>query len=156
MTAVALDTNILVAVVDATDTWHARAVDLSEQIANPRIDQVVFDLVYLEAVTVLARRASERTDTVGLPSLLAALESLIPFDEVTWLSTSVPRLASAAIDLVVTSGGRLNVNDALVALACRELGLSNLLSFDADFDEVPWLTRLASPEAVHAATESAG
>ena len=38
--------------------------------------------------------------------------------------------------------GRLNFNDALIVVACRELGIDTLLSFDADFDAIPNLTRL--------------
>ena len=38
--------------------------------------------------------------------------------------------------------------DALIALACRERGISAIASFDADFDQVPWLKRIAQPEDI--------
>lgn len=51
-----------------------------------------------------------------------------------------------------TSKGELNFNDALIALACRERGITLIASFDPDFDHVPWLKRVAQPtdvEIVH-------
>jgi hypothetical protein len=33
-------------------------------------------------------------------------------------------------------------HDALIALACQELGVRLLVSFDPDFDHIPWLTRI--------------
>jgi predicted nucleic acid-binding protein len=39
----------------------------------------------------------------------------------------------------------LNFNDALLALACRERNIPAIASFDADFDQVSWLRRLATP-----------
>lgn len=35
---------------------------------------------------------------------------------------------------------------ALIALACREWEIPALVSFDADFDQLPWLKRLATPD----------
>ncbi|MBM4087139.1 MAG: hypothetical protein FJ272_20305, partial [Planctomycetes bacterium] len=54
------------------------------------------------------------------------------------------------IDLVRQSEGRLNFNDAFIALVMREQGLRYLLSFDADFDTLPWLTRIGSVESLEA------
>ena len=51
-----------------------------------------------------------------------------------------------------SSGGALNFNDALIALACRERGIPAIASFDADFDQVSWLQRLARPEDVPSAS----
>jgi predicted nucleic acid-binding protein len=35
-----------------------------------------------------------------------------------------------------SSGGELNFNNALIALACRERNIPAIVSFDADFDNV--------------------
>jgi predicted nucleic acid-binding protein len=32
-----------------------------------------------------------------------------------------------------------------MALLCREQGIDEIASFDRDFDELPWLTRVADP-----------
>ena len=56
-------------------------------------------------------------------------------------ATAAIRSAISA-NLVQHTKGRLNFNDALIVVACRELGINTLLSFDADFDTIPDLTRL--------------
>jgi predicted nucleic acid-binding protein len=52
------------------------------------------------------------------------------------------------MEIVIDSSGTLNFNDALIALACRERGIPAIASFDADFDQVPWLRRLARPQVL--------
>ena len=66
-------------------------------------------------------------------------------DTITWVLPDVPRLYAKVIGLMQSSGGELNFNDALIALACRERDISAIASFDADFDQVSWLHRLATP-----------
>ncbi len=52
------------------------------------------------------------------------------------------------VALVEQTGGELNFNDTLIALACGERGIDYLASFDADFDRVAWLKRIARPDQV--------
>jgi predicted nucleic acid-binding protein len=49
------------------------------------------------------------------------------------------------LSLIQTSSGELNFNDALIALVCRERDIPAIASFDADFDQVAWLKRIAAP-----------
>jgi len=46
--------------------------------------------------------------------------------------------------LVHSSSGKLNFHDALIALTCQERDIPAIASFDADFDSIAWLTRIAS------------
>lgn len=55
-----------------------------------------------------------------------------------------PRLYPEIIALVREHGGLLNFHDALIALACLELGIESIASFDSGFDLVPWLRRLSN------------
>jgi len=54
-------------------------------------------------------------------------------------------LYDQVLALVEQSSGELNFNDALLALSCRNRGIPWVASFDADFDTVAWLKRLATP-----------
>jgi predicted nucleic acid-binding protein len=67
-----------------------------------------------------------------------------------WILPDVPRLYPAALDLIRSSAGALNFNDALIALACQERGIPAIASFDEDFDQVAWLRRLAGPVDIRA------
>ena len=63
----------------------------------------------------------------------------------------VPRLYPHVLDLIRASSGELNFNDALIAIACRERDIPGIASFDADFDHVTWLQRVAEPADVDSA-----
>ena len=78
--------------------------------------------------------------------LLDRLNDQGPAEAITWILPDVPRLYPEVLNLIRSSSGELNFNDALIALACRERGIPAIGSFDADFDQVPWLYRLARPE----------
>jgi predicted nucleic acid-binding protein len=56
----------------------------------------------------------------------------------------LPHLYDDVVALVEQTGGEMNFNDALIALSCRKWRISFLASFDADFDRVSWLKRVAS------------
>ena len=50
---------------------------------------------------------------------------------------------------------QLNFHDALIALACRQLGVRFLASFDRDFDQVSWLERIERPTDLQTTREEA-
>ena len=54
----------------------------------------------------------------------------------------VTAIYSKIIELTKETEGKLNFHDALIALFVRNAGLEYVASFDADFDEIAWCTRL--------------
>lgn len=79
----------------------------------------------------------------------------VPPEAITWLSAETQRLYDQVIALVHNTSGELNFHDALIALGCRELGIAIIASFDRDFDQVTWLTRVETPAAVMTAFRQA-
>jgi predicted nucleic acid-binding protein len=150
---VVIDTNVLVALVDAHDALHAQAQALCEALVAHEGLLVYYDVVMNEAISVLARRAHEQRRTRQFTALLDALLRQVPAEVIVWLSSETPRLYSQVIDLVRTTAGALNFHDALIALGCRLLGVEILASFDPDFDRIDWLTRVSTPTSVTAAFE---
>jgi len=80
--------------------------------------------------------------------LLDTLTHQVPPEVITWISAETQRLYDQVIALVRNTSGSLNFHDAMIALGCRELGISIIVSFDRDFDQVTWLTRVETPDAV--------
>lgn len=150
-----IDTNVLVALVDSHDHWHASAQALREALQARAADLVYFDLVLNEAISVLARRAHEQGRSAHFPDVLDTLTHQVPLDAITWLSAETQGLYDQVIALVRSTTGTLNFHDALIALGCRELGIAIIASFDRDFDQITWLTRVETPEAVMAAFKPA-
>ena len=85
---VVIDTNILVALVDRLDKWHASAEALREAFKAKNAGLVYFDPVINEAFSVLARRAQEqRRSRQEVSGLLGTLTHLVPKEAITWVSS---------------------------------------------------------------------
>ena len=97
---------------------------------------------------MLARRTREQRRPEQFDALLDQLARLIPAGDITWVSGEIQRLYDQVVELVRSSAGELNFHDALIALICREQGVSVLVSFDQDFDQVDWLARVDSAAEV--------
>jgi len=145
---VALDTSILVGLVDSRDIWHPAAINLRDALKGAQSQMVYFDCVISEVINVLARRAKERKRSSEFTELLTQLMSQAPEASIIWISTETRRFYPEIIGLVRDSMGALNFNDTLVALGCRELGIECIATFDSDFDSIAWLKRLSSPNDI--------
>jgi len=138
----AIDSNVLVALIDGRDKWHGEAQALLAVLKGRDTGPVYFDCVLNETISVLARRAEEQGRLAQFPMLLSLLLSKVPKEIVVWISGETQRLYDDIVDLVRESTGKLNFHDALIALSCRELGIKTIASFDEDFDDVLWLRRV--------------
>ena len=148
MAIVAIDTNVLVGLLDERDKWHDTAVGIRDALDRVGAELVYFDCVLNEAISVLARRTHEQRRPEQFDLLLDQLARLIPVRDITWVSGEIQRLYNEVVGLVRSSAGELNFHDALMALICRGRGISVLVSFDQDFDQIDWLTRVGSASEV--------
>jgi len=139
---VAIDASVLVGLINPRDLWHDQALALRNALLASGVELLYFDCV------AAARRLHEKGLSAEVEALLDRLSDQVPGDTLTWILPDVPRLYPEAFDLIRSSWGALNFNDALIALACRERNIPAIASFDADFDEISWLRRLACPEDV--------
>ena len=151
---VVLDTSVLVALVDSRDKWHSVAIAIRDALKTRRIGLIYLDPVINETVSVLARRLQEQRRTHSFGALLDIVEGLAPPERITWVSGMAQRLYPQVMTLVREQDGTLNYHDALIALACRELGFQDIASFDAGFDRLHWLVRLEQPDDVRTAAQS--
>ena len=140
---VAIDSSVLVALLDQRDLWHVKAQTLYNALLEAEITPVYFDCVTAEAVSATVRRLHEQGRAAQVPVLLGRLNTQAPHETLTWIFPDVPRLYPQVLELIRSSSGELNFNDALIALACREREIPAIASFDAGFDQVAWLERLA-------------
>jgi predicted nucleic acid-binding protein len=148
MTMAVIDANVLVGLLDDHDKWHGAAVSIRDALNQADVKLIYFDCVINEMISVLIRRIYEQRRLEQLDTLLDQRARLIPVSDMTWISGASQRLYDQVLDLVRTSHGTLNFHDNLIALLCREQGLSVLVSFDQDFDQINWLTRVSSAAEV--------
>jgi predicted nucleic acid-binding protein len=142
---IVLDSNVLVALISDRDSLHAKADELIRAFQGAQVELVYLDCVMSETLSVLGRRAEEQNRAAEFPALVDRLSALAPEANIVWLSANSRRLYAEVVALMRLSSGRLNFNDCLIALGCRELGLNALASFDPDFDSVSWLSRIGDP-----------
>jgi predicted nucleic acid-binding protein len=146
--AVALGTTFITGLIDEKDVWHSSAHALLPLLDTGVQVLVVFDCVMVEVVSILARRTHEKRRTAELSALLARLRADFPARALTWLYADLAERYDEVVAMVEQSNGELNFNDALIALACRERRIDYLASFDADFDQIRWLKRIAQPSDI--------
>jgi predicted nucleic acid-binding protein len=103
---------------------------------------VYFDRVFNETVGVLGRRTEEQKRPEQFDRLLDGLLAMVPPTNITWIAGAAQQWFPEIIRLCRENHGALNFHDALITLACQELEMHLLVSFDPDFDRIPWLTRL--------------
>ena len=145
---IVVDSSVLVGMLVPNDVWHDRTIELWATIEANGHSAVVLDCAAAESISVAVRRLHEKGLAADVPSLLDSLDVHIPYDTITWILSDARRLYFEILDLVRSSSGELNFNDALIALTCRERGIPAIASFDADFDRIPWLKRIARPEDI--------
>jgi len=140
-----MDSSVVVAALLEFDALHGRAFALWNAIKAGKHIPVYTDCVASETISVAARRFEERGRGKEIGSFLDRYLEHIPMADIVWVLQDTQRLYPDILDLVRSSRGALNFNDALIALVCRESGIPAIASFDADFDQLPWLRRLAQP-----------
>ena len=148
MNKAAIDTNVLVAIIDARDTWHPKASALLDAVDRSHIEIIWLDCVLNETISVLARRAEEQNRSEQIPALLHSILQMITPEKITWVSSEIHNLYEDVVDLIRESGGKLNFHDALIALFCRASGIEMIRTFDKDFDSIPWLRRVEKPDDI--------
>ena len=108
---------------------------------------IYFDCVINETISVLARRAKEEQKRADqFAALLDKLMQHVPDETITWVSMEVKRLYPEIVGLVRETSGALNFLDALIAVICKEIGDVGIISFDEDFDQIGWLSRVLLPD----------
>ena len=147
---IGLDTSFIIGLLDEKDLWHASALELQAAFRTGGFRPHVFDCVLSEVISTLARRTHEKRREADLKALLEQIKIEFPTKSITWLYPDLPRRFDEVVGLVQQSTGALNFNDALIALSCRIRGIPFLVSFDADFDRVNWLKRIARPADIPA------
>lgn len=143
---VAIDSSVLVALLDPRDVWRDQSVAIDSALLDAGITPVYFDCVAMEAISAAARRLREKDRATEVPALIDRLNDRVPHKNLTWILPDVPTFYHPALEIMRASSGELNFNDALIALACREREIPAIASFDADFDRVDWLRRIAAPD----------
>lgn len=131
---VALDANLLVALLHGRDVHHAAANAVVEEIARRGAAMVFFDVMVHEAVSVLCRRSRE--GKVAPPKLVDCLEQVRAWfvdEKIAVVAHLIDGAVAEILEIIETTGGRLNFNDAFLVVLQRRGGFDMLATFDQGF-----------------------
>jgi predicted nucleic acid-binding protein len=145
---VVIDASVLVGLINPRDLWREQAISLRQALLDAGSELFYFDCVVAEAVSAAVRRLHEKGRVSEVETLMDRLDTQAAPADITWILPDVPNMYPDILALIRSSSGELNFNDALIALACRQRDIPAIASFDADFDHVPWLRRLAQSQDI--------
>jgi predicted nucleic acid-binding protein len=135
---IALDANVLVAMLDSSDGWSRRANALGRELSGEGHKLLLLDFLVTEAVTVVSRRV---TQAAVLATALAQIRLWKDSGEV-WFLEARELFFNAALGVVLETDGRLSFNDALLVVLHREGVVDDIVTFDSAFDSIPGLQRI--------------
>lgn len=116
--SILVDTNVLVALLDAKDVLHSKAVELLRELDVPL---AVLDVILGEAYSVLVRRSIEkRADPKVAIRALRNLESAM-----TVVATELPAIHERVIEGLLKDSS-LNYNDWVLFVTARDHGMKVL------------------------------
>ncbi len=147
MNKVIFDTSFIVGFIDEQDIWHKQASLINEKILLGEFNEVVFDCVINETISVLTKRQFERKKRDKTVGLINRLLKHIPKENITWVYPEIERLYDNIIKTVKVTNGILNFHDALIVEASNELEIPYIVSFDKGFDKTE-LTRIKDAEDI--------
>ena len=122
------DASFFIAAANRRDRWHADARKLA---GTMRGRPIVSDFVVAEAVTQIGGR-------VGVREGLKLFHYFRDACDVRYADSD---LVEAAVDRWMTFGGKLSVSDAVSLEIMDREGVSEIVSFDSDFDGVEGVVR---------------
>lgn len=124
-----LDTTFIVALFVSNDPWHQQAVDICKKIKNSEF--VISKLVIAETITVLKNKLNTkeiREIYRTLPKIFNVIDDSNFFDE--------------AMDIFVKYDANISFFDAMYIYLMKKEKISEIVSFDNDFDRVDGIIRI--------------
>jgi uncharacterized protein (DUF433 family) len=140
MATVALDTNVVVALVDDRDTWHATAVTIRDALIEAQTELVYFDCVFNETIGVIGRRTAEQKRPEQFDHLLDGLTTMMPPEGITWIGGSADPLIM---------GGRACIRGMRIPVSIIASQIAYGAIVDEVLDDYPDLEPADIEQALH-------
>ncbi|MFQ6016157.1 MAG: hypothetical protein ACE5NP_12040 [Anaerolineae bacterium] len=82
---VAVDSSVLVALVNPRDRWRDQALALRDALLATGAELLYFDCVATEALSAAVRRLHEKGRSADVEALLDRLNAQVPDETITWI-----------------------------------------------------------------------
>lgn len=124
-----LDTSFIVALFVTNDRWHPQAIEIYQKIKNEKL--IISRLVIAETITVLKNKLETkdiREIYSNISRLFEVIEDSNSFD--------------GAMNEFVKYDSKISFFDAMYVFIMKEENISEIISFDSDFDGVDGIIRI--------------
>ena len=125
-----VDSSYYIAIADARDQWHKKALELSEYIETNI--SVVSSFIISEVVTEIGRRSGGKV-AYNLYNYFTDNCKIIYIDR---------DLLSESMEIVLKYDGTLSLADAASVAIMDNMKIGEIVSFDSDFDKVDFINRI--------------
>jgi predicted nucleic acid-binding protein len=122
--SVFVDTSALLAVLDADDAYHGRAIRLWSDLVGGEEDLLTTSYVLVETFALAQAR-------LGLPAARLLNDDVVPILRVTWVDEAIHRAAATA--MLTAQRRHLSLVDCVSFEAMRRLGAERVFAFDRHF-----------------------
>lgn len=144
MAEVVLDANVIVGWLDDGDVLAPRSIATLQRLRTEGQRPVLLDVCVNEAVSVVCRRSRERkTDAPDLTTVLELIRILAERKELRFVAHEAEPLMPHILDVIETTGGALNFNDALLVSLQRAGRIGDVVSFDQGLDKASGFRRIS-------------
>jgi predicted nucleic acid-binding protein len=125
-----VDSSYYIAIADTKDQWHKKSLELSEYVENSI--SVVSSFIISEVVTEIGRRSGGKV-AYNLYNYFTDNCKIIYIDR---------DLLSESMKIVLKYDGTLSLADAASVTIMDTMKISEIISFDSDFDKVDFINRI--------------
>ena len=125
-----VDSSYYIAISDTKDQWHKKSLELSEYIENSI--SVVSSFIISEVVTEIGRRSGGKV-AYTLYNYFTDNCKIIYIDR---------DMLSESMEIVLKYDGTLSLADAASVTIMDNMKISEIISFDSDFDKVNFINRI--------------
>jgi predicted nucleic acid-binding protein len=125
-----LDSSYYIAIVDKRDQWHQKALELSKYFGNK--DIVVSSFIISEVLTEIGNRSGGKV-ACNLYKYFEDSCRVVHIDK---------DLFTESVDVFLKYDGTLSLADASSIVIMNNMKISEIVSFDSDFDKVDNLNRI--------------
>ncbi len=146
MIDIVLDTNYFVALLDTSDKWNKKSVEIFTALKNHDVNLLVTDVVINETINVICKRLENKGRSNEISQFLNIIEKQYAAETIVWISGDIKQYHHRIFKLVGDNSGLLNYNDCFLLAFMQKNKIRNIISFDTDFDSIAGINRISSQE----------
>ena len=136
-----VDSSYYIAIADAKDQWHGKVIELSDHIENDL--NVVSSFIISEVITEIVRRSGGKA-AYNMYNYFTDNCEIIYIDR---------DLFVESMGIVLKYDGTLSLADAASIAIMDNMKISEIASFDSDFDKVGFINRIHTLQCVNGLSE---